>query len=289
MVLGSINRDHAVVVDHHPKPGETVLGDSYTYGSGGKGANQAVAAALAGVTPILLSAVGDDSAGEELLADLRRVGVDTTHVTRHAGMPSGIALITVSRDGENAIVVAPGAGAAVDASTTAKTVASISTPGSVLLSQLELPLPAVVASGVAAHEAGARVVLNLSPFQAVPEELIRLADPLVVNAGEAEGLAGERIASVADAENAARTLASRCRSIVITLGAEGAVAAEADSVRSFPARKVPVVDTTGAGDSFAGALAAALVTGASLDRAVLAGIDAAAITVQHLGAQGPIP
>lgn len=288
IILGTINRDHAVMVDRHPQPGETVLGDSYSYGTGGKGANQAVAAARAGVTPILVSAVGDDSAGQELLADLEHRGIDVSRVKRHLGVPSGTALITVSRDGENSIVVAPGAGSAVDSSSIEKIVTSLVTPGTVLLTQLELPLPVVVSSCLSAHDAGARVVVNLSPYQDVPEALIGISDPLVVNVVEAEALVGEHITSTSDAEKVARALASRCRSLVITLGDKGAIAADARSTKHFPARKVLVLDTTGAGDSFAGTLAAALVTGNSLNKAVKRGIEASAVTVQHRGALPPV-
>lgn len=287
IVLGTVNRDHVVVVEHHPIPGETLLGDSYGFGTGGKGSNQAVAAARAGVAPVFISAVGDDSAGRELLADLESKGVDISHVARLAGHPSGVALITVSRDGENSIVVAAGAGAALSADWAASTVAALVRPGSVLLAQLELPLPVVVATSLAASAAGARFALNLSPSQEVPEALLSIADPLIVNAGEASALAGETFASLDDAARVARALASRCRSVVITLGERGAIVADRAGAEHFPAKKVPVVDTTGAGDSFAGALAAALVMGASLSHAVRQGIAASALTVQHPGAQPP--
>lgn len=287
VVLGTVNRDHVVVVEHHPLPGETLLGDSYRFGTGGKGSNQAVAAARAGVAPLFVSAVGDDSAGRELLADLESKGVNVSHVARLGGHPSGVALITVSRDGENSIVVAAGAGAALSADWTVSTIAGLVRPGSILLAQLELPLPVVVAACLAASAAGARVALNLSPSREVPEELLAIADPLIVNAGEASALAGEAFASLEDTARVARALACRCRSVVITLGERGAIVADRTGSEHFPAKKVPVVDTTGAGDSFAGALAAALVTGDSLSDAVRKGIDASALTVQHPGAQPP--
>ncbi len=287
VVLGTVNRDHVVVVARQPLPGETVLGDSYGFGTGGKGSNQAVAAAIAGVAPLFVSAVGDDSAGRELLADLEDKGVDVSHVARLEGHPSGVALITVSREGENSIVVAAGAGAMMSPAWTAATVAGLVRSGSILLTQLELPLPVVVAACRSAEAAGARVALNLSPSREIPEEILAIADPLVVNAGEAGALAGEPLGSPDDAARVASALAARCRSVVITLGERGAVIADSTGSQYFPAMKVPVVDTTGAGDSFAGTLAAALVRGGTLSEATQEGIAASAATVQHHGAQPP--
>ena len=288
IVLGTVNLDHSVTVERHPRPGETVLGDSHASGTGGKGANQAVAAAQAGVDVVLLSAVGDDSAGEELLVDLRRRGVDTSHIAHIPGLSSGTAFITVSRDGENAIVVAPGAGAAISLDFLTTTLASLVEPGAILLTQLELPVPVVASSCLAAHEAGARIVVNLSPSQEAPESLIGLADPLLVNESEEESLAGVPLDTRSDAIKAIHSLASRCRSVVITMGDRGALAFEDDSLMVLPAQAVRVVDTTGAGDSFAGALAAALLQGESLGNAVEHGIKASAGTVQHRGALPPL-
>lgn len=287
VVLGTVNHDFVVSVDRHPQPGETLLGASLMTGTGGKGSNQAVAAARAGGHPILVAAVGDDFSGNELMADLEKKGVDITHVVRRAGVPTGVALITVAKDGENTIVVAAGAGSTLEPSSTAELVSSLVKPHSVLLAQLEVPLPAIVASAQAAHARGARFVLNLSPYIEVPESLLEISDPLIVNEAEGEAVSGQAIETPAEAENAARILTARSRSVVITLGGDGVVVADASSVRHLPARKVPVVDTTGAGDSFAGALAAALATGETLDRAVELGIWASSMTVQHLGAQPP--
>lgn len=287
IVLGTVNRDHVVFVEHHPLPGETILGHSYQTGTGGKGSNQAVAAAHAGASVTFASAVGADSAGSEMLADLEAKGVDVSRVARIEGMPSGMALITVSADGENSIIVAPGASASLDPAHVAASIADITGAGAVVLTQLELPIPVVEAACLAAHEAGSRIVLNLSPIAAVSESLLAACDPLIVNAGEASALTHEPCDTLAQAHQTAESLAQRCRSVVVTLGPDGAVVADRSPARHFPAHKVPVVDTTGAGDSFAGALAAALVAGAGLDAAVRSGIDASALTVQHVGAQPP--
>jgi ribokinase len=288
IVLGTVNRDHVVFVERHPLPGETLLGHSYETGTGGKGSNQAVAAARAGASVVFVSAVGDDSAGRDLLEDLTAKGVDVSQVATIDNMASGIALISVSRDGENAIIVDPGASAKLDPAAVSDTLLRLVTPGTVVLTQLELPLPVVTQGCLVAHRAGARIVLNLSPLQEVPEELLAACDPLIVNAGEAEALAHSSCESVEEALVAADALAKRCRSVVVTLGALGSVVADLNAARHFSARKVKVVDTTGAGDSFAGALAAALVAGATIDAAVERGTDASALTVQHVGAQPPV-
>ncbi len=288
IVLGTVNRDHVVFVERHPLPGETLLGHSYETGTGGKGSNQAVAAARAGASVTFVSAVGDDSAGRDMLEDLKAKGVDVSQAATIDNMASGIALIAVSRDGENTIIVDPGASARLDPATVSDTLLRLVTPGTVLLTQLELPLPVVTQGCLAAHSAGARIVLNLSPLQEVPEDLLAACDPLIVNAGEAQALAHASCDSVEAALAVADALAQRCRSVVVTLGAHGSVVADANAARHFPARKVKVVDTTGAGDSFAGALAAALVSGATIDDAVERGTDASALTVQHVGAQPPV-
>ncbi|WP_291382366.1 ribokinase [Demequina sp.] len=288
IVLGTVNRDHVVFVERHPLPGETLLGHSYETGTGGKGSNQAVAAARAGASVTFVSAVGDDSAGRDMLEDLKAKGVDVSQVATIDNMASGIALIAVSRDGENTIIVDPGASARLDPSTVGDTLLRLVTPGTVLLTQLELPLPVVTQGCLAAHSAGARIVLNLSPLREVPEDLLAACDPLIVNAGEAEALSHASCDSVEAALAVADALAQRCRSVVVTLGARGSVVADANAARHFPAREVKVVDTTGAGDSFAGALAAALVAGATIDDAVERGTDASALTVQHTGAQPPV-
>ncbi len=288
VVLGSANRDLTIRVERHPNPGETMLGGRLSTGPGGKGANQAAAAARAGATPVFVAAVGTDSAGAELLAELEAVGVDTSLVERTPHQPTGVALITVASSGENSIVVAAGANGELHPATTAEVVSAIVGPRTVVLAQLEIPLPVVVACAHTATVHGARLVLNLSPSRQVPDSLLALADPLVVNANEASAVSGMPVASVSDAELAAASLLHRSRSVVITLGGDGVVAADTTGVRTFPSRSVPVVDTTGAGDAFAGALAAALAAGDVLWNAVDAGILAGSIAVQHVGAQPPL-
>lgn len=286
IVLGSANRDYTVVVERHPQPGETLLGGSIATGTGGKGANQAAAAARAGARPVFVAAVGDDSSGTDILSDLEGAGVDVSNVARSTE-PTGVALITVSRAGENTIVVAAGANATLHPEPTAALIGSLTSEGSVLLSQLEIPLPVLFSAATTATAGGARFLLNLSPYQPVSAELLELADPLILNESEAAELAGLAVESQVDAETVARALLTGSRSVVITLGGDGVVLADSLGVTHLPTREVPVVDTTGAGDAFAGALAASLARGGGLADAVASGIHAGSIAVQHLGAQPP--
>jgi ribokinase len=287
IVLGSANRDYTVAVERQPQPGQTVLGGALAVATGGKGANQAVAAARAGAKPIFLGAVGNDSVGSEILAELEKRGVDVSRVNR-VNSSTGVALITVSADGENTIVVSPGANGVLDAAETAKAVAALADPKTVLLCQLEIALEVVSASASEIEKLGGRFLLNLSPSRYVSPKLLGLADPLIVNENEAADLASSAIDSSADAITVAKRLLSTSRSVVLTLGGDGAIVADKNGVSHIDAESVPVVDTTGAGDAFAGALAAALAAGGSLRGAVGAGIAAGAAAVQHAGAQPPL-
>ena len=284
IVLGSANRDYTVLVERHPAPGETVLGGDLSVATGGKGANQAVAAARAGAKPIFIGAVGADSVGADVLADLDARGVDVEHVLRVAE-PTGIALIQVDHSGENTIVVAAGANGTLDAKTTAATVASLIDSSSVLLCQLEIPADVVSAAVSEIERAGGRFVLNLSPSRYVSPKLLAFADPLILNETEASDLASSAIDGPADAKTIAGRLLTGSRSVVITLGGDGVVVADSSGVTHIEAERVTVVDTTGAGDAFAGALAAALAAGAALTDAVRIGITAGTAAVQYLGAQ----
>ena len=262
VVLGSINLDHTVVVDHWPSPGETVLATTLATSVGGKGANQAVAAARAGVRPVLLAAVGPDAG--PAVEELRLRGVDLSHL-QHSTTPTGIALITVGPDGENSIIVAQGANALLDEVAAAQHVRDLDPD--VLLAQLEVPITTVLAAARVAR----RFVLNYSPALPVPSELLELADPLIVN------------------ETEEAQLSVTPRSLVVTLGAAGARFVDADGEGVIHAPAVDVIDTTGAGDAFAGTLAAALVGGVGLRDAVAAGVAAGSAAVQSLGAQPAIP
>jgi ribokinase len=261
-VVGSLNIDLVTTVAAHPAPGETVRGRGLDRLPGGKGANQALAAARAGARTLLCGRIGAD--GVTYRDGLSERGVDCTGVREVPDTPSGHALIAVDEHGENTIIVIPGANAALDADEVDRHADAIA-QADVLLLQLEIPMPGVLRAAALAAGAGVRVLLNPSPWLLPPAELLAVADPLVVNEHEASQLPS-----------------GGARSVCVTLGAQGAHWGE----HTAAAGDVPVVDTTGAGDSFAGVLAAALAAGAddatALRQAVIAGGEACG----WAGAQG---
>jgi ribokinase len=264
VVVGSLNVDVVATVERHPQSGETVLGTALRRLPGGKGANQAVAAAEAGAAVVLVGCVGDDADGAAYVAGLTARGVDATAVRRVTG-PTGTALVVVDRDGENTIVVVPGANAEVSADDLHNLALG---PEDVVLLQLEIPVPVVEAAIRRAAAAGARVVLNLAPFAELPADLLDECDPVVVN------------------EHEAATLARSPVSLLVTLGPRGARWERPGEQIEIDAPPVEAIDTTGAGDMFAGTLAAALASGAGPRDAVTAAVEAAARSVTRPGAQG---
>lgn len=266
LVLGSLNVDLTTRVTRHPRPGETLTGSGLSRWAGGKGANQAVAAAAAGARVSMVGAVGDDAGGHAYLDRLRRLGIDVGSVTVSESAPTGHALIVVDDGGENTIVVAPGANGTL--SGVPEAVRDLG-EGDVFTAVLEVPLDVVANCARAAHAQGARVLLNLAPWAELPADVLALADPVIVNEHEAALL-----------ERAGLTPAS----LLVTRGPAGA---DWDGVQQ-PATYVPdrhVVDTTGAGDAFCGALAAALAAGADRATALQAASEAGADAVRHRGAQ----
>jgi ribokinase len=278
VVAGSVNVDLVVGVERRPGAGETVLGSDLATHPGGKGANQAVAAARLGGRVAFLGRAGTDGNGDLVRETLRRDGVDTAHLTTTPG-PNGVALITVDPSGDNSIIVSPGANAKVTEEDVAAA-RSLFADASVVSLQLEIPLAAVVAAARTADEEGARVVFNLSPAADVPDELIARCDPLVVNEHEAEFLGDTRPAGL---------LARGARSVVITRGADGAVVADANGVTEVPSPRVDVVDTTGAGDAFTGALCLRLARGDDLATAARFAARVGAAAVRKAGAQSSFP
>jgi ribokinase len=285
VVVGSINEDVMLQLGRRIRPGETVTAQRVERRPGGKGANQAVAAAAAGAEVAMLGAVGDDPAGTRMIEDLRRRGVNTESVRTVDGVSTGTAYVTVTPDGENTIVLDPGANRFVDAAAVEAAWPTLP-PASVLLSLLEIPLAGVTAAVRLAAEKGMRPVVTLAPAQPVPGELLCGLDPLLVNEHEAAFLlhADSLGGHVLDA--AQELLRLGPKSAVVTAGAAGAAVADGATARLLPAVPVAeVMDTTGAGDAFAGALAAALGRGADLDAAVAAGLRAGAEAVQRIGAR----
>ena len=283
-VLGSANLDIVVPVPHHPVTGETVLGGDHALIPGGKGANQAVAAARLGGSVSFVGRVGDDDAGETLRSSLEADGVDTTHLRTDSEAPSGIALIGVDANGDNAIVVSPGTNARVGPEDVQAAKATIAGAAVVLL-QLEVPTGAVVA---AAQAATGTVVLNPAPAAPLPDGLLDRVDVLVPNALELAQLADTQPDAAVDALIAmARSLPTA--TVIVTRGARGALLVTPDDHREVAAPSVRVVDTTGAGDSFCGALAEALARDATLLEAVERAVVAGAVTATRHGAQPAMP
>jgi ribokinase len=272
-------------VERRPEPGETVTDAGLTLSPGGKGANQAVAAARLGAEVTMLGRVGEDAFGAKLVETLRDNGVDTTRVEGFSKSPTGSAFITVTPDGENAIIVSPGANRGFGPREV-ETAAGDIRKARVLVAQLEVNVEAVESAAHLAEETSTRFLLNLAPPREVPNTLLRLSDPLVVNEHEAAFLLGDRKSSD---ETARGLLELGPASVVVTLGAEGAVVAAEGTTQHFPASEVEVVDTTGAGDAFVGALAARLAKGTPLEEAVPFAVFAAAVAVTREGAQGSLP
>ncbi len=294
VVVGSVNRDYVCRVARVPLAGQTLLGGELTLGSGGKGGNQAAAAALLNAPTSLVACVGDDPDGQSLVTDLVATGVDTSGVVTVAGVRSGAAFVMVADDGENSIVVAPGANASLDADAVRDSLSALLGRDDLLVLQAETPESGVLAAVEHAGRVGARVVLNLAPYRAVHADVLARCDPLVVNEGEARSLLRQLSGPVEDpdglaAVELAATLGRHTRSAVITLGAAGAMLAYDGTVEHVPAETVPVVDTTGAGDAFTGALAAALCAGAGLLSAVRLGVAVGSLAVGKAGAQSSYP
>jgi ribokinase len=288
-VLGSINQDFVLKVERRPKPGETVTNAELSTGNGGKGANQSAAAALLGVSVTILGRVGDDEFGEPLVRALGEKRIDTSLVERAPDVSTGSAFITVTPDGENAITVAPGANRSLTPKDVEAASDAIGEAG-VLVAQMEIPVETVSRAVEIAAERDTRALVNLAPTFEVPRELLEKLDPLVVNEHEAAFLLGSAVDGVDGALSAAPELLSLGpRSAVITVGEAGAVFATGDATKHVPAPKVEVVDTTGAGDAFVGALAARLARGASLEEAVAYAVRAGAAAVTKEGAQGALP
>ncbi len=287
IVVGSSNTDMIVRADRLPMPGETVLGGDLTTAAGGKGANQAVAAARLGAHVTFVARVGTDMFGQRSLQGFRREGLNLTYLLQDPVSPSGVALIVVGPRGQNIIAVAPGANRNLSAADVAAAQPAIA-QARVMALQLEIPINTVMAAALAGRQAGLIVILNPAPAEALPAALYEVVDILTPNEREAALLTG---LSPDQPEAAAAALLARGVGVVIvTLGEEGLVLAQ----RGQPPRRVPefrvdAVDSTAAGDAFSGGLAAALARGDDLDSAVRYAQAVAAISVTRHGAQPSLP
>ncbi len=296
LVVGSSNTDMTVHLPRLPAPGQTVLGGGYATTPGGKGANQAVAAARAGGDVVFITAVGDDVLGKNAVDTLRREGIDVSHVHVCAGASSGVALIFVGEDGENMIGVASGANHMLSPKEIDRLPDSLFREGDVLLTGLEIPSETAARAIGRASGAGMRVILNPAPAPASPDAiapgLFALVDVLTPNRLEALALA--RMSPIAGVEPdwnecADRLLQAGVNAVVITLGASGCLVATTASKLQVPAPKVDAIDTVGAGDAFNGAFAVALSENRSIEDAAAWATAAAALAVTHPGARSALP
>ncbi|GGQ38552.1 ribokinase [Couchioplanes azureus] len=280
VVAGSANMDLVGLAERLPRPGETVLGDDFVMTPGGKGANQAIAAARAGGACTMLGAIGSDAFGVTIKARLTASGVNTEHLRTSYGA-SGVAVIMVDRAGENAILVSPGANSTFAGLSAAET--AVIAASDVLLCQQEIPPDTVVAAARAARAGGTRVILNAAPARELPPELRECVDLLVVNEGEAVAITGTPEPDVA-------ALLELVPRVVLTLGAEGSRYADRDGRdERIPPFPVDAVDSTAAGDAFTGALAVAWGEGRELVAAVRWASAAGAVCVRTVGASGSLP
>lgn len=286
LVVGSVNIDLVVTVDRLPAPGETVTGGSFARHPGGKGANQAVAAARLGAAVGFVGAVGDDEPGRAALDDLRAEGVNTDSVATLTDTHTGIALIVVDRRGENQIAVASGANGVLDGKLVEHSLAQQSTRDvGVLLTNLEIGDDVLLAAARHAARSGWQLVVNPAPARALPAELLSLRPILLPNGREAEQLTAE-----AEPQAAAERLATVTgQPVVVTLGERGALLHAAGEATNLPALAIEAVDTTGAGDTFAGAFAAEIARGEAIERAVRFALIAAGLSVSRAGARGGMP
>jgi len=274
-VIGSANLDLVATTDRLPAPGETVLGDTFAEHAGGKGLNQAVAAARAGATTSFCAAVGSDDAARQLLAIMAADGIDAAAVRVVDSVPTGRALIGVSASAENSIIVVAGANAEL----APDDVIASASAATVVLAQLEVPVATVQAALTAARAAGATTILNPAPAQELSADLIALCDVIIPNEHEAEILGG------VDA-----LFALGAKAVVVTLGSRGAELCTPDGARTLvPAFAVTPVDTTAAGDAFCGAFAAAISTGSAMIDALRFAAAGAGLTTTRSGAVPSIP
>jgi ribokinase len=288
VVIGSLNMDIVVETDRYPQMGETIMGERIRFIPGGKGANQAVAGARLGAETAMIGAVGDDAFGEELLRSLQEDGVDVTGIKRASGMATGVASIYVA-EGDNSIVVVPGANSRVEPADIDRSEDKLRQADIVLL-QLEIPVETVVYAARKAKSLGKTVVLNPAPAQQLPDELFGLVDYMTPNRSELGWYSGM------DTEGGALESAMRrmkemgAAHIVTTLGADGSAYLAADgSMHTIPGHKVPVVDTTGAGDCYNAGLALSIADGRGLEEAIAYASLVSALAVTKFGAQAGMP
>jgi ribokinase len=289
LVIGSSNTDMVVKADRLPAPGETILGGTFLMTAGGKGANQAVAAARLGGDVVFIVKVGDDIFGRQAIKSFKEEGIDTNYAITDPVNPSGVALITVDAKAENCIVVASGANAHLTPGDLYKAEHQIKN-ASLILMQLEIPLETVEYVAEIAAQNNIKLILNPAPACALPDELLSKVSIITPNQKETEMLTGVKIVDKESAQTAAELLAEKgIETVILTLGANGALVFHGNHFDWVPAPVVNAADTTAAGDVFNGALAVAIAEGKNLEEAVLFANTAAALSVTKMGAQASAP
>ena len=287
LVVGSLNADLVVRAPRFPNPGETIQGEDLVIFPGGKGANQAVAAARLGGQVAMIGRVGRDAFGSALTENLNQNRVDVSRVICDETTPTGTAVIVVDAQGQNSIVLSPGANARVSpADITSDTFAD----SSLLLLQFEIPIETVIHSASLGKEKGLRILLNPAPARAIPDELLRAADFILPNETELGLLTGMPVGDLGSVEAASRSLVARgAQNLIVTLGENGALIVNRVGARHIPSYKVEVVDTTAAGDAFVGGLAVGILRGISLEDAVQYACACGALAATKFGAQPSLP
>lgn len=289
VVVGSANTDLTVKADRLPRPGETVSGGEFMVSYGGKGANQALAALKAGAQVTFLAKIGTDAYGNLLYEHLVHSGFPAEGLLRDPEAPAGVALIAIDNAGHNQIVVAPGSNGRFTVEDL-QTVESLFQDASLLLTELEIPMPTVEYALRLAKERGMTTILNPAPFAPLPEAIYSYIDILTPNETEAEDLTGIKVHTLDDAKKAASILRSRgCSMVIITLGAQGALLSQGETLEHFPAFPVKAIDSVAAGDAFNGALAAALTAHQPFHAALRFANAAGALCTTRRGAQESLP
>jgi len=289
VVVGSSNTDMVIKTERIPKPGETIIGGDFIMAAGGKGANQAVAAARLGGEVTFIARVGTDIFGNQALKGFQKEGIVTDYIVEDEENPSGVALIFVDRKGENSIAVASGANGRLskeDVEVAEEKIAD----AHVLLLQLEIPMDTVHFAARVASELGTKVILNPAPARELDDLLLRVVTVLTPNESETEILTGIKVQDDQSAKEAADHLRSKgVPNVIITMGSQGSFLCADDKVVMIPTRKIAAVDTTAAGDAFNGALAYAIAKGEAMDDAVRFANSAGAFSATKLGAQPSVP
>jgi len=289
LIVGSSNTDMVIKTNHFPAPGETILGGRFLMNAGGKGANQAVAAARLGGMVTFVGKIGDDIFGKQAVQQLEDEGINVDYVAVDPENPSGVALITVDKKGENSIVVAPGSNGTLSSADFDKAIAELNESEFVLM-QLEIPIPTVEHVAAIAAEKQKKVILNPAPAALLSDELLKNLYLITPNETEAELLTGIKVTDQNSALLAASALHEKgVEIVIITMGSAGAFLLADNESEIISAPKVEAVDTTAAGDTFNGALTVALSEGKTIQESIAFANKAAAISVTRIGAQSSVP